>query len=71
MGTSDTDRKNAFTVLDDGTVKVFKSIETPSLIVDKLINRTVTNITISGQLLPDVNAPVEYQTLGNETTPWK
>jgi hypothetical protein len=39
--------------------------------VDKLVNRTVTNITVSGQLLPDTNAPEEVQTIGSDLTGWK
>jgi hypothetical protein len=41
------------------------------LIVDKLVNRTVTNIQVNGQLLPDTGAPATSQTIGNTTTPWK
>jgi hypothetical protein len=47
------------------------SIATPTLIVDKLVNRTVTNIQVKGQLLPDTSAPATSQTIGNTTTPWK
>jgi hypothetical protein len=47
------------------------TISASTLMVDKLVNRTVTNITVSGQLLPDTNAPEEVQTIGSDLTGWK
>ena len=62
--------KNALTVYTDGRVVAPTSIETPTLIVDKLVNRTTTNISFSGAFLPDTGADLVYQTIGNITTPW-
>ena len=56
------------TVYSDGRVVAPVSIETAKLIVDKLVNRTVTNITVSGQLLPDPQAPATFQTIGSLTS---
>jgi len=50
---------------------VATSISTPKLFVDKIINRLVQNITVSGQLLPDTTAPAASQTLGSAIIGWK
>jgi hypothetical protein len=47
------------------------TISASTLMVDKLVNRTVSNISVSGQLLPDTNAPTTSQTIGSASTPWK
>ena len=57
--------------MKDGAIIAPVSIETPTLIVDKLVNKTVTNLTVSGQLLPDPLAPVTSQTIGSVTSGWK
>ena len=41
-----------------------------NLIVDKLVNRTVTNISVSGAILPDSATPVSYRNLGSDTQRW-
>lgn len=33
------------------------------LYVDSIVNRSVTNLTISGNLLPDSNAPLAYRNI--------
>ncbi len=40
------------------------------IIADTLVNRTVTNITISGSLLPDSGAPAVYRDIWTNTLPW-
>jgi hypothetical protein len=39
-----------------------------SVITDKLVNRTVNNVSVSGSLLPDSAAPATYRDIGNSTT---
>ena len=56
--------------MNDGRVVAPVSIETPTLIVDKLVNRTTSNIYFSGAFLPDTGADIAYQTIGSATTPW-
>ena len=75
-------RSNAFTILNNGNVGIGTSspavtldvngtISASTLMVDKIVNRTVSNITVSGQLLPDTQAPDSFQTIGSLTTGWK
>ncbi len=40
------------------------------LIVDKLVNRSVTNVSISGSLLPDASAPMGYRDIGSNGQKW-
>jgi hypothetical protein len=41
---------------------------TGKLVADKLVNRTVNNVSVSGSLLPDLAAPATYRDIGNSTT---
>jgi hypothetical protein len=41
-----------------------------SVITDKIVNRTVANVSISGSLLPDAAAPLVYRDIGANGTRW-
>jgi trimeric autotransporter adhesin len=41
-----------------------------SLFVDSIVNRNVTNLTISGNILPDANAPLAYRNIGSNAQRW-
>jgi hypothetical protein len=41
-----------------------------NLIVDKLVNRTVDNISISGSIMPDAAAPLAYRNIGSPGLSW-
>lgn len=41
-----------------------------SLFVDSIVNRNVTNLTISGNILPDSNAPLAYRNIGSNAQRW-
>ncbi len=40
------------------------------VITDTIISRTVTNVTVSGSILPDINAPLTYRDIGTNTGRW-
>jgi hypothetical protein len=40
------------------------------LYVDTVVSRTVTNVTISGSLLPDAAAPIAYRNIGSNGQRW-
>lgn len=41
-----------------------------NLIVDKIVNRSVNNVSISGSLLPDSSAPLAYRDIGSGALRW-
>jgi hypothetical protein len=41
-----------------------------NLIVDKVVNRSVNNVSISGSLIPDTAAPMNYRDIGADTNRW-
>lgn len=43
---------------------------TGRLYVDTIVNRTVTNVTVSGGLIPDSAAPLSVRELGTNATRW-
>lgn len=38
--------------------------------MDKIVNRSVNNVSISGSLLPDSSAPLAYRDIGSGALRW-
>ena len=56
-------------VLGDGIFTSDLTVQ-GKLYVDNLVNRTVTDISISGGVMPDASAPTTYKRLGTSTNRW-